>query len=102
MQLNIENDYGEKITMKEISDKLHYSTKYLSMVFNEVEGRSISSYLTEFRMEKAKELLMNTDMRIYNVIKTVGYKKQAVFNKIFKAYTGYSPSEYKKLFNKFE
>lgn len=93
----IEHNYGDKITIKEISGKLHYSTKHLSMVFNELEGRSISSYLTEFRMEKAKELFMNSDEKIYNVIEMVGYKKPAVFNKTFKSYTGYGPSEYKKM-----
>lgn len=93
----IEQNYQDKLTIREISKKLHYSTKHISIVFNEIEGRSVSSYLTEFRMEKAKELLMRKDLKIYQVIEMVGYKKPDVFNKTFKAYTGYSAGEYKKL-----
>lgn len=92
----IENDYAEKITLKDISEKLHYSTKHLSVLFNEREGCSVSEYLMRFRIEKAKELLMNPNMKIYKVFEMVGYKKQNVFTKAFKKYTGCLPSEYQK------
>lgn len=96
----IENDYGKRITMKEISEKLHYSTKYLSVLFNEIEGCSVSAYLTQFRMEKAKELLMNSDIKIHKIMEMVGYKKPTGFTKAFKDYTGFLPSEYKDMLKK--
>ena len=58
------------------------------MTFNE--------YITHVRIEKAKELLSNTDLKIHQICENIGYKTTAHFAKVFKANTGLTPSDYKK------
>ena len=58
------------------------------MTFNE--------YITHIRIEKAKDLLANTDLKIHQICEKIGYKTTAHFAKVFKANTGLTPSDYKK------
>lgn len=53
-------------------------------------------YLTNYRMEKAKQLLISADSLIYEISEAVGYSNSNYFSKLFKKYTGVSPEEYKK------
>ncbi len=95
----IHKKYAEKITINSIANDLHYSAKYLSNIFNSVENKSISEYLTEYRMEIAKTKLKAPDARIYVVAESVGYKRKSHFYNIFKSYTGMTPSEYKNKYS---
>ena len=92
----IEKKYGEKITVNSIADELHFSAKYIAMIFSQKENKSIFEYLTEYRIKKAKELLLKPDSKIYVVAEQVGYKRKSHFYDVFKGYVGISPSEYKQ------
>ncbi len=98
----IENNYSEKLSLPFIASKLHYSTNYLSLVFNELEHCSISSYVTSFKVEKIKDLLINTDTKIYKICEMVGYKNSDTFYRVFKKNTGCTPDEYRKKHKKGE
>jgi len=93
----VEEAINENITLKEISDSLHYNCSYLGQKFKTQEKMTFNEYLLQRRMEKAKLLLNNTNLKIYEVANEVGYIELDWFYKKFKSYTGVSATEYRKL-----
>jgi len=83
--------------LKKISSMLYLNCAYLGQKFKQHENMSFNEYLLQMRMERAKQLLENTDMRIYEVASEVGYSELDWFYKKFKAYTGLSASEYRRI-----
>ncbi|MCK0471001.1 helix-turn-helix domain-containing protein [Halalkalibacter sp. APA_J-10(15)] len=96
----VEEAINENITLKEISDTLHYNCSYLGQKFKSQENMTFNEYLLQRRMEKAKYLLHHTNMKIYEISYNVGYTDLDWFYKKFKLYTGVSASEYRKLQSK--
>ncbi|MFC9708769.1 helix-turn-helix domain-containing protein [Paenibacillus sp. NPDC056933] len=88
---------SEDITLKKISDMVHFNCAYLGQKFKLEESMSFNDYLLQQRMEKAKLLLKSTDLRIYEIAAEVGYMDTDWFYKKFRAYTGVSPNAYRKL-----
>lgn len=86
----------ENITLKEISDTLHYNASYLGQKFKCQEKMTFNQYLLEQRMEKAKFLLRYTDMKIYEIANQVGYTDLDWFYKKFKSHTSVSASVYRE------
>ena len=76
---------------------LHYynQTSYLSNVFSEIENTSLSDYITNMKINKTKDLLLNTDMKIYEISEIMGYKKKDTFHKVFKTCVGCTPAEFR-------
>jgi len=72
------------------------SQPYLSRLFKEEMGRTFMEYVTELRIDKARELLENPDAKVYEVVGAVGYTEYAYFVRVFKRIVGYSPSDYRK------
>lgn len=93
----IKNEYKNHLTISYIAEKLSYSNNHINNVFQEEMKISIFDYLTNFRMEKAKEMLSEPGGKIYVIANNVGYKNQAHFKILFKQYTGMTPVEFKKL-----
>lgn len=96
----VEEAINENITLKEISDTLHYNCSYLGQKFKCQENMTFNEYLLQRRMERAKYLLHHTNMKIYEISYSVGYTDLDWFYKKFKLYTGVSASEYRKLQSK--
>jgi AraC-like DNA-binding protein len=90
----LEEHYHEPISLEEIAEALHVSPFHLSRVFSSESDFSLFSYLTEFRMGKARELLKSGRMNVSEVAERVGYENGGYFSKVFKRYHGMSPSEY--------
>jgi two-component system response regulator YesN len=93
----IEEALNENITLKEISENLHYNCSYLGQKFKYYENMTFNEYLLQQRMKKAKHLLENTDMKIYEIANEVGYIELDWFYKKFKEHTGVSANEYRKI-----
>ncbi len=91
----IYENYQDKITTEYLSKKINYSQRYLSLIFKKETGKTILQFLTEYRIEKAKQLLKEKDSKIYTVANAVGYTRNSHFNNIFKKYVGISPYDYK-------
>lgn len=89
----------QNITLKEISHIFHFNYSYLGQKFKDQEKMTFKEYLLQQRMEKAKFLLENTDMKVYEIANEVGYTEMDWFYKKFKTYTGVSANNYRKGIN---
>ncbi|WP_334078236.1 response regulator [Paenibacillus sanfengchensis] len=93
----IEHNYNQKgLTIHEVAKKNHVSPNYLSYLFKKNTGHNLWEYVIKLRMEESKSLILNTDLRRYEIAERVGYESPEHFSKIFKKYFGVSPSELKK------
>lgn len=94
----IEKCYGQKgLTIHDVAKKNHVSPNYLSYLFKKDTGFNLWEYVIKLRMEESRNLLLQTDLRRYEVAERVGYESPEHFSKIFKKYYGISPSEFKQL-----
>lgn len=91
-----ENYHLNDISLSDISEKFFVSPSYLSRLFKKETGKNLSDFINEYRIEKAKQLLLTTDLKTYEVADRVGIPDPHYFSRLFKRYTGYSPSEYKE------
>ncbi len=91
----IKNNYQRDISLEDIADEVYLSPNYLSNIFKEELGDTIISYLTEVRINNAKDLLINTKLKVYEIAKRVGYKNSTYFGQVFKKKTDLSPQEYR-------
>ena len=91
----IEANYDKDITRDDVAEYVHFNSAYFSKYFKQKTGESFYDYLVGIKMRKAIELL-GTKMKIYDICEKVGYKNIKYFNKNFKQFTSYTPSEYRK------
>ena len=91
----IKLNYSEKISIKEIADQLYLSPNYLSELFKKHTGQTISEYLTEYRLEKACQLLDHAEYRVGDVSGMVGIHDGRYFSNMFKKKYGMTPTEYR-------
>ena len=91
----IKLNYSEKISIKEIADQLYLSPNYLREVFKKHTGKTISEYLTEYRLEKACQLLDHAEYRVGDVSGMVGIHDGRYFSNMFKKKYGMTPTEYR-------
>ena len=88
--------YRSGITLDEIASKLGITPEYLGTQFHQVMGVNFSTYLKTFRLNKAKQLLLGTQLKMYEIAEQVGYSDSKYFSKVFKAETGQLPAEYRR------
>lgn len=91
----IECNLGENITVEQLAAMLHFHPNYFIRFFKNHIGTSPIHYINKRKMEKAKNLLSIADMTVTEVAEELGYKDLFHFSKNFKAFTGFSPSEFK-------
>ncbi len=96
VQAYIEENYSRPISLKEISESLYVSQSYLSSLFKEHMGVNFTQYLTDLRMEKAKELLCNSRYKVYEIAEMVGYSDTRYFAELFRKNTGCLPKQWVK------
>lgn len=93
----IDEHYRQKgLTIHDVAKNNHVSPNYLSYLFKKYTGSSLWEYVVKLRMEESRALILNTDLRRYEIAERVGYESPEHFSKIFKKYYGVSPSELKK------
>lgn len=92
----IMEDYDKELSLKSISQQLHINAMYLGQLFKKETGKSFSNYLNTYRITKAQELLVSTDLNIAEISEAVGYSSSGYFYKNFKLISGESPKEFKK------
>ena len=91
------DDLRKRYTIEELSSHFGVSASAFKKYFSAVYGKPVSQYMREKRMEKAKELLGNTDESIGEISLASGYEHQGKFGSVFKDFCGVSPLEYRRL-----
>lgn len=91
----IAQQYAQGITLESIAEQVYLSPNYLSVLFSKDTGTTFKDYLVRFRLQKAKELLRDPSLKIYQVAQQVGYGDWRYFSEIFKRTTGQSPAQYR-------
>ncbi|MFK7691844.1 helix-turn-helix transcriptional regulator [Paenibacillus sp. HJGM_3] len=92
----LEAHYERDITLDAIAERLNISRSYLSTYFKEKTGTYFVDYVNSVRIRKAKQLLQKPDIRIQDAAALVGYQNINSFNRMFKKFTGVTPSEFRK------
>lgn len=92
----ITDNYQTGISREGIAEKLHITPEYFSMLFYKEVGQSFTAYLKNYRINKAKELLIHSELKIYEIAEKVGYGDPKYFCRVFKEITGVPASEYQK------
>lgn len=93
----LEQHYSQDITLEMMADKLNISRSYLSTYFKSKTGTYFVDYVNLFRINRAKELLAGSDVKIQDAAAKVGYQNINSFNRMFKKFTGVTPSEFRRL-----
>lgn len=88
--------YQTGITLDEIAAKMNVTPEYLSTIFHKETGVTFSSYIKTYRMTKAKELLIGTNLKLYEIAEKVGYADAKYFSRVFRETTGQLPADYRK------
>jgi two-component system response regulator YesN len=92
----IRDQYSDpNFSLKHVCDHIYMSISYFSALFKQYSGETFVEFLTRVRMEKAKDLLNLTDIKIYEIASKVGYGESQYFSVIFKRHTGMTPKEYR-------
>ncbi|MFC4776579.1 response regulator [Paenibacillus sp. GCM10023252] len=84
------------VSLQAIATIVHLNPQYLSALFKQEVGRNFIEYVTECRMEKAKQLLRDTGLKIYEVGEMSGYTNAKHFMSVFKSSVGQTPGEYRE------
>ncbi|MFC4101902.1 response regulator [Paenibacillus xanthanilyticus] len=86
----------DNITLRDVAEQFSFSPNYLGLLFKEETGKNFSEYLIMLRMERACELLKNTNLKIYEIADQVGYRYLPYFSRQFKETYGKTPLEYRR------
>lgn len=92
----VADHYASIESLSEISAHVNLNTEYFCRIFKAEVGTTFNSYLTEYRVRKAAELLQRTDLKVYEVAERVGYPNLSYFSRVFKKVTGENPFSSKK------
>lgn len=87
--------FTEQITLQDISNHLYVNASYFSKLFHDEVGQTFMRYVAGLRISKAKQLLKDTTMKIYEIADEVGYNDFRHFVKTFKEIVGLTPSQYR-------
>ena len=94
------NYRDENLSVRDISQHVFLSSSYLCTLFKGETGKTLNQYLTEYRIEKAKIMLLDSRNKITEISSKVGYSDGNYFGKTFKKLVGITPSEYREQFGK--
>ncbi len=92
----VQKNYSDNISLVDVVDELKINTEYFCRVFKKETGKTFLTYLTEYKVKKAQELLAKTDYSIQEISDRLGYSSVAYFSKVFKSKTGKNPLQYRK------
>jgi two-component system, response regulator YesN len=88
-------NYYKEISLQEVADSIGVSAAHLSRVVKKELGKNFKEYIIDLRIENAKKLLVQTNYKVMDISKTVGYDNAEYFSRIFKRQTGFSPHDYR-------
>lgn len=87
---------NENITIQKIASQVYMNPTYICEYFKNQTGETVLDFVTRIRMEKARDLLLTTNLKIYDISVKVGYTDTKYFSKLFKKQLGETPSKYRE------
>ena len=94
----LQEHMAEDVSLSVLAEEFHLNPQYISQLFKSEIGVGFLAYLTGIRMERAKKLLLTTDLPVADVAEQSGYADYRVFSKVFKKSEGVTPSQYRRDF----
>ena len=94
----LQEHLSEEISLAVLADEFHLNPQYISQLFKNEIGVNFLAYLTNIRMERAKKLLLTTDLSVADISEQSGYGDYRVFTMVFKKAEGVTPSQYRRDF----
>lgn len=91
----VRSNYMKKLSLDEIASSVYLSRSYLSSLFKEETGTSLTSYISRVRVEKSKILLADASLGLADIADMCGFEDQSYFTKVFKKYVGVSPNRFR-------
>ncbi len=91
----IQEHHAEELSLGTVAKTVHTSIFYFCKLFRKVTGINFTEYVSRVRIEKAKNLLLNPNLRISEIAYEVGFQSLTHFNRVFKKLIGQSPTEYR-------
>lgn len=91
----IERNHAEDLSLSQVAKAVNTSTFYFCKMFKKATGIHFTDYVSRIRIEKAKNLLLNPNLRISEIAYAVGFQSLTHFNRIFKKIIGEAPTEYR-------
>jgi two-component system response regulator YesN len=85
------------VTLDTVADNLNIHPTYLSILFKETVGVNFKNYVLEYKISKAIQMLITTDIPVYSISDKLGYMDSMHFSKVFKKQTGMTPGEYRQI-----
>jgi len=92
----VNTNYMNRITLNDVSEHVSFSVSYLSRMFKEEKGISLTSYINEVRIRNAKMLIKLSDISLSQAAYLCGFDDQSYFSKVFKKMTGTTPGKYRE------
>ena len=90
------NYADEELSLNMLAEHVRFSPNHLSMIFSQQMGMTLSKYLIEYRINKAKEALKCTSLKSSEIALEIGYKDPHYFSYMFKKITGLTPTQYRE------
>ena len=91
----IRDHQAENLTLGQVAKAVNTSTFYFCKMFKKITGVNFTDYVSRVRIEKAKDLLLNPNLRVSEIAYEVGFQSLTHFNRVFKRILGQSPTEYR-------
>ena len=90
----------EELSLSKVAKAANISRNHLSEKFKQVTGTNFVEYVARARFEKACELLRDVDLRVSEIAFAVGFQSLSQFNRVFKKFSGKSPSAYRAIYSR--
>lgn len=91
----IHRNLAGDLSLTNLSEQVYLNPEYMSRLFKQTEGVTLSEYITALKLEKAKELLNEPNLYIQNIASTLGFTTAGYFTRFFKKETGLTPQEFR-------
>ena len=99
MKIYIQRNYKNNITIDYLSSLFYLNRSYCSHLFHKKTGEKFVDFLNSVRIKKAKQLLTDTDKRMYQIAKAVGYDNAKYFFRVFNKWEKMTPEQYRRMFS---
>ena len=90
----LQENYDRDLSLNDIAGEFHLSAGYVGILFKKSSGENFKDYFNQYKIEKAKEILQQEEVKIKDLAERVGCNSTSSFIRIFKKYAGVSPGQY--------